>query len=297
MLSPNIAVYGDMFINDDSALGPLTDSGFTTAILGSIHVWPNGDLYHADKLWVSNGKVNCGPDKKQINPNLPECIRKLRSGPNGFLAVLAYIGSGGSDTQKPEDWHHVEKCLASPSGRETLEKNFKALAEWAGLDGYDFDCEEEIQPETIATMASMLAPFGRQGIITYAPYGVPDEDFWLETMRLIFSEHGKQLVKWWNLQNYGGADPSDWIDAMKRYIKDHDIGVTNPKALMVTGVFASDGPNAIEQKFAKWQKDGLGLQGGFIWNYGGTVGPNRRPSDFASAIANGLAGRTAAQGV
>jgi len=112
---PVLALYGDMFINDDSALDYLMNSGFTTANLWSIHVYPNGDLYHGPKLWVHDGVINAGTKPGQINPNLPEDIRKLRAGPNGFLSILGSIGAGGPPT--PQDWAHIQSCLGTSSGR------------------------------------------------------------------------------------------------------------------------------------------------------------------------------------
>jgi len=293
--NPNIAVYGGLFETDDSALAPLMNSGFTTAILWSIHVHGNGDLYYNDNLLVSGGVVNKGTGKGQINPNLPTDVSKLRTG--GFGAILGSIGAGGPP--EPKDFHHIQTLLGSTSGTKTLSTNFQAFAEWAGLDGFDFDCEEDgITHATIATLANMLAGFTQQGIITYAPYGVPSEQFWLETMSSILAQYGTQYVKWWNLQNYGGADPGSWIAAMTEYIKDNPtkpIGVSNPNAFMVTGVSSDLLPDGVQDQFAGWQGDQLKLQGGFIWNFTGIMGSGYAPANYAEAITNGLAGKSRAR--
>ena len=34
------------------------------------------------------------------------------------------------------------------------------------------------------------------------------------SMAKIYKDNGQQLVSWWNLQTYGGADPQAWIDGM-----------------------------------------------------------------------------------
>jgi hypothetical protein len=288
----NIAIYGNgLFETDDSYLSDLMNSGVTTMVLWSLHVHPNGDLYYNDNLLVSQGKINFGTGPGQINPNMPADLQKLRTG--GVAIVLFSIGAGGPPD--PTDFHNIQTLLSTPQGTATLTANFKALAQGIGLDGFDYDCEEEgIEVSTITKLTQILTPLGNQRIITFCPYGVPSENFWLQCMSAIYKAMNQlQPVRWWNLQVYGGADPATWINQMKQYIKanpNNPIGVTNPNAFMVPGLEATS-PSTVQQQFASWQKSGLGLQGGFIWNLTEIYQSGSTPKAYADAIAKGLAGQ------
>jgi hypothetical protein len=287
----NIIIYADgLFAVDDSHLSDLINSGVNTIMLWSLHVHANADLFYNDTLLVNNGKVNFGTGAGQINPNLPSDLQKLRAG--GVTNIMFSIGSGGSSSWEPDDFKNIQALLNGP-GRPQLTRNFTALAQALGLDGFDYDCEEDdISVNTITTLTQMLTPMARKKIISFCPYGVPSENFWLQCMSAIFTGMNQsQPVKWWNLQVYGGADPASWIQEMRDYIKSNPIGVTNPNSFILPGLEASSQPSGVQQQFAQWQRSGLALQGGFIWNLSAIYDAGSTPKAFVQAINAGLAGQ------
>jgi len=283
----NIIIYcNGLFDQDDSHLPDLMNSGVNTIILWSLHVWATGDLYYNNTLIVDkNGNINSGKNIGQVNPNMPADLKKLRTG--GVSNVLFSIGAGGPPT--PQDFHNIQTLLSTPQGTATLTRNFTALAKWLGLDGFDYDDEEDgIQVNTITKLTGILTPLGAKNLITFCPYGDPPESFWLDCMASIYQSMKKQPVAWWNLQNYGGGDPSSWISAMATYIKSKNIGVTNPNSFIFPGIEPYGGPTQIEQTFAAWQQEGLALQGGFIWNLSEIYNQGLTPKQCATAILAGL---------
>ncbi len=286
----NIIIYGDgLFETDDSHLSDLMNSGVSTIMLWSLHVHANGDLFYNDNLIVSQGKINFGTGKGQINPNLPADLKQLRTG--GVAFILFSIGAGGGNGWEPDDYHNIQALLGTSAGKQTLIGNFTALAQGLGLDGFDYDCEEnEITVATMTTLTQILTPLGIRRIITFCPSSVPDVDWWLQCMSAIYkSWNQSQPVRWWNLQAYGGADPATFIDAMRTYIKSNPIGVTNPNAFMMPGLDAGIGPSGFQQTFSGWQQQlKLNLQGGFVWNLSEIYQNGSTPKAYAQAIEAGL---------
>lgn len=289
-MSDTISIYADgLFGSDDSHLSDLMNSGVNTIILWSLHVHPNADLYYNNTLLASNGQINFGAGPGKINPNMPADLQRLRTG--GVNTILFSIGAGGPPD--PQDFQNIQNLLNNDQGRIALTRNFAALAKGLDLDGFDYDCEENnITVSTIALLTRILTPMGRTNTITFCPYGMPPEDFWLQCMNVIYTTMNKvQPVKWWNLQNYGGADPGQWIAEMKQYIKSNPIGVTNPNAFIFPGVTAN-GPDSVEQQFAQWQSQGLALQGGFIWNLSSIYQSGSTPKAYAKAMIAGLSSQS-----
>ncbi|RKE23109.1 hypothetical protein [Streptomyces sp. TLI_171] len=268
-----------LFDTDDNAtnraaLAALSGSGFTDLILFTLHVHPSGDLYLGDHVIARDGKI-VYLWKDTQNPSFPELVKGLRAG--GFRNVLFSIGFGGPPT--PEDWQHIQDLLDRGQAR-VLAANFKAVADWTGVDGYDFDCEEDVRTSTIADMATLLAPFGASGVITLCPYD--KMDWWLDCLAEIHQRHGNQLVRGLNLQVYGGAIPGDWLTALSA--AKARTGVRDPAGFLSTGYLVAP-PAALCPEFAE---DGrLGLRSGFLWQYGSF---DRTPKEYAAAVRDGLSG-------
>ena len=283
--------------NDDDQ--KLMNSGFTTLMLWSLHVHDNGDLFYNDTLIVSNKEINSGTGTDKINPNMPVDLARLRN-EGGVKNVLFSIGAGGGCDNKgkcwePDDFQNIQKLLATKAGTATLTDNFTALAKWLKIDGFDFDNEENVTPITIATLAAILVPLGRKNIITFCPSFNPNETFWLQCMSATYDPKVRiQLVKWWNLQYYGSADPKTWIPGMKDYMQTHPIGVSDANSFMCPGVDVSTlDPAGVQEQFESWQhNDSLALQGGFIWNLDAIHARGDTPADYAKAISDGLNART-----
>jgi hypothetical protein len=273
------------FNTDDNAKNitqvvELVKAQFNTLILFTIHVNESGELYWSDEPLASGGEIVYRWRDRGQDPSLPALVALLRAG--GVETIMFDIGSGSPPPPAP------------PVLDEALKANFVAVAEWLGLDGFDFDCEEDdILSKTIVDAAELLEPVGAKNLISFSPYN--HENWWLGILEQIYNQNGKrQLVDWWNLQVYGGADPKTWIDAMKHYPR--PIGVPDPAAFMVLGYaagtdFGSLSPKGMCEALAGLTRQGIRLGGAAVWQSGAVFESGYLPSEYSTALLNGLAGR------
>ncbi|MFF4341766.1 hypothetical protein ACFY00_17750 [Kitasatospora sp. NPDC001540] len=278
----DIGLYGQgLFDTDDDArnrraLQDLSGSGFTTLVLFTLHVHPSGDLYLGDNVIARNGAVAYRWKDTQ-DPSFPALVRGLRAG--GFRTVLFSIGFGGPPA--PEDWQHIQELLDQGRGG-VLVANFKAVAQWTGVDGFDFDCEEDVRVSTVATVTTELAKVAPGGVITYCPYD--RTQWWIDCLAEVHRTHGNQVVRGLNLQVYGGADPLDWIARLTA--RKGSTGVTDPAAFLSAGQFVRP-PADLPAMFADYGR--AGMRAGFLWQYGTFELPAR---DYAKAVLAGLSERS-----
>ncbi len=277
-IDPNIVgLYGQALFkaNDppvnNEQLKALQGSGFTTVLLFALHVDQDGNLSYSDVPMAQNGQIS-----NQANPQLPQLVAGLRQG--GVDQVLITIGS--ADVL---DYHHIQELLKTPQGREILLRNFTAVASFLGIDGFDFDDEEEgITTDTIAALAKMVYPLGRKNLLTAAPY--TDQEFWLECLEKVFIQNGFQLFTWWNLQIYGGADADDWITAIAKLIAEDKVGLKSANAFIVPGYSLDEiTPQQVCAAISR-----LTVGGGFLWNAAGVFQSTTPPKGWADAIVDGL---------
>lgn len=199
-MSNRIALYGSLFQNrynpaaNQQQVQTLQDSGFNTVVLWPIHVNPCGDLFYGGPPFeVHNGVA--APQLREVAP----LITGLRAG--GTETILCSVGGWGV-----ADFANMAALLQSTGGRQTLLRNFYGLASTLGIDGFDFDMEEDDIPAvTIAQLTELLQPAGNQGIVTYCPYGDPNGNPLSEALRLVFERSNLQLVSWLNVQAYAEA--------------------------------------------------------------------------------------------
>ena len=274
-----------LFCDEDTSeaqLQALQGAGFTTINLFALRIGENGDLRTCNRPAVDvDGNIDPG-----INPKLGEYVDKLRA--QGVQAVVQTIGAGGPPT--PVDYIRAQKLLSTSEGTTTLTKTLQAWATFARIDGFDFDDEEpgpeeggQVEPATIASLAAIVAPMGKQNIVTAAPYGTPSETFWLEALAKIEADNGSQLMTWWNLQIYGGADASSWITTMKNYSE--PIGISDIDNFFVAGYSATDSdPGSVCTDI-----QALDVGGGMIWNMGLIESGSSSFADYSSNIRSGLA--------
>lgn len=312
----NVVLYGSgLFGRNDPVvnqiqLEAIKNSGFTTVILWTLHVWASGDLVYNNSLIVTNGEF--------VNQYsyLPQLIIDLKSG-GTVNKVLFCIGSGGAG-----DFAAMQTLLSTKEGKQTLQKNFGALTTAMPMDGFDFDLEEFPlcnYTDTVVELTLMLNQlFGME--ITYCPYfdetcspnNVP---FWENCLAQVYTQNkNKQIVSWYNLQCYDGGSsnqPSQWVDTIKNYPS--PLGIDDPAAFVVPGYWCANAgtgceanpsngvfcPSGIETQFAALTKSDPGINGGFIWNSGDIFscedsgkcsGESVTPEAYAQAIIKGLKG-------
>jgi hypothetical protein len=131
------------------------------------------------------------------------------------------------------------------------------------------------------------------------------DQWWLGCLQQVYANNNRQLVSGYNLQCYAGGtgnDPLQWAQTIGQSSK--PTGIPDANAFVSPGFWvqqtgSGDGqcPSTMEDTFAQYR--GSGINGGWCWNTGdiftnlntglcGTAQTN--PSDYASAIINGLGG-------
>ena len=264
----------------------LQASGFTTAILWTLHVDSDGSLVYNDTVIVRDGIFAATFNY------LPELVTQLTAAVSSVQTVLCCIGSADA-----MDFTHVRTLLATSEGRLTLIRNFSALSTALPIHGYDFDDEDLCQAPTLAALSEILCSSGRM-IITYCPY--TRQDIWNQAISEVYAwaqnqtPRLEQPVRWWNLQCYAGGtgnDPAAWAQMLSS-----DAGIAAPAAYIVPG-YAANGrtPLSIEQTFRKLATNDPGINGGFIWNSSAITAAGYAPRDYAQAIITGLDSGSAAR--
>jgi hypothetical protein len=169
-----------------------------------------------------------------------------------------------------------------------------------GLDTVDFDYEWDDEPDTdlITDLTIKVAGLAK---VSYCPY--QDPHWWATVLAAVYKQYGSQPVVRWNLQTYGGADPAQFYDAAKNA----NAGVSDLSTFIVPGYKANNTktggscPSDIQANLAGLIQ--YGFTSAFVYNTdivfieeqsgvtllcGGTTNPS--PSDYATAIVNGLSG-------
>jgi hypothetical protein len=321
--SPNIVIYGDLFVVPPGATGSAStaadfdavyDSGFSTVILFTLFVHPGGDIVYAASPppIVSGGAF----DATRYG-HLQDTLAALKTGGTVKL-VLFCIGAGQTDV-----WANIQTLLQTDSGKQTLQENFAALMEAIpAIDGFDFDAEGPYVESNIVELTKILTANGTNGkIITFCPYW-NQPPFWTQCMQQIYSEFSSmtgptapttlQPVAWWNVQCYSGGAAN--ISILPRWVRDCSApgtGITGgaAPAFIVPGLGAPatppapTGPVGVQDQFAAWAGQVPGLDGGFIYSSDGMLpgatvppGSNYTMQQYASAIIDGLRGATGATG-
>jgi hypothetical protein len=279
----NVALYGSgLFGRNIPALNAqqltaVQGSGFTTVVLWALHVDAAGDFNYNNTPLVVGGNFT-----NQFS-YLPALLNQLKEG-GTVNQILFSIGGWGVG-----DFDNIKALLADATGagKVTLIENFNALVTALPIDGFDFDLEPTDHvytpyADTVAGLSVLLAQTGN-GLVTYCPY--EHSDFWLGCVVAAYQQNQNQpAVNWFNLQCYaggGGNDPNQWVTDVSNVAS--QCGIDNPKAFIVPGYDAGDGPSSICQNFPT-----LKVEGGFIWNSSEIFAGSSPPSAYAQAITNGL---------
>lgn len=296
MTSPRVALYGSGLFNQTDPSPPyaeqitqLTTGGFTTAILWSIHVHPNGDFYYNNTLMVSGGVLKLGSD-------FADNVNALVAG--GVKEILLSVGAWSTT----DDFVNLQATWDTAGAQ-----NLGALSAAFPVTAVDFDYESQTgytDPEAkmIVDLTLKVSSLGMG--VTYCPYTAPD--FWTGCLEQSYQQNGNvQPVLWMNLQCYAGGagnDPTDWITA----VENANAGVADAGAFIVPGYWVAGGdgstcPSELQSTFEGFQ--GTGINGGFLWNSGDLFqyestssgscgGASTYPVDYANAIVNGLGAGT-----
>lgn len=272
------------------------NSGFSTIILWSLFVHPNGDIiYGIDQppdppnhdVIASNGIFN------ENFAELQTTITALKT--NGPVRIVLFsIGVGEENSA----WFNMLQLINnSPTGASTIQSNFQAILKGIpALDGFDFDNEDNGlnagSAKLMADVTKWVTDNGTNGkIVTFCPAlggsGPPATAVWVKTMKLIAEETGgPQPVLWWNVQAYGGDPIGGWV---RGYAAGAGFSATAQAARnIVPGLIANDdGPAAVKSQVATWKSGNPGLDGAFLF-HSGMMSPWTPGASSATAYANAI---------
>ena len=230
------------------------NSGFTTVILGQFHVHPDGAIYYNDS------PLDSVLTTLTAIPSLLKRAGKVKK-------VLVTFGPFGSD------FSAIQSNIASFKATMT---NLLASCE---IDGLDWDVEENLGSFTglLTDLTTWAAGLGY--IVTAAPYY--DITFWTTVQQQV-QKQGAAFA-WWNLQLYGGAQYSIWIQALGGR-------VNQPAAFLYPGYSDDQGatPSSIFSALQTLKAKNPALTGGFLWRYESIAGSGYTTAQFAQAILNGV---------
>ena len=240
-----IFIGGPAYYGRDYSIDELRNSGFTFAVIWTIHVMNElGDLnFNAEFPLVENGKY-IGAERY---PHFIDDLALLKTPPSSINRLEFGLSAGGSNT-----FEYI-KTLVETDGTEPgsiLYENFKALREnFPMVDAINFDDEKTYDSSSATQFSIMLADLGFK--VTLCPY--TRRTFW------------QTLAQDTNLSKPGA------VDAV--YLQCYDGGAYNNPCTwqgyfdnipVWPGVQVDD--SSIESKMTNW-KNQCGIPGGWLWLY------------------------------
>jgi hypothetical protein len=300
--SYNVSWYAsDLFNADvvppyDDQLTELTaiPSGASLTInFWSIHVDSEGTLSYNNSPMVKNGALVTSTNPEEgVNPQFIAYANKLYD--TGLVSSMA-LSIGAGSTDPIGDFNNLRSQWTQASAN--LAVLFNLLP---GIDCVDFDFEASLDPADARDLVTDLTIkiAGLRKSVSYCPF--QQSGRWADVLAAVYKRYRSQPVVRWNLQTYGSADVPDFYEAAKQA----NAGVTDLGTFIVPG-YKAQNPNGgscpSDVQSALSALTSYGLSSAFIYNTGitftqehsnpqllcgGTANPS--PSDYASAIVNGL---------
>ncbi len=238
-----------------AAAADLGASGFDTVILAFLHPKMDGTLYYNNIPF--SGTLSF----------LPSMVAAIKA--RGIVSrVLLSIGP------------FAEDYAAINSNVPRFKQTFADLVTRVGLDGVDFDLEEDYDTfsDLLVDLTGWVSNAGRS--VTAAPF--QREDYWIKVLQRT-SPGGRSWFAWWNLQIYGGADYGTWVSYLSGL-------ADNPQGFLVPGynVYAGTTPTSLESTLRDLKSSYPSLAGSFVWQYELIKQYGYTASQFAAAIKAGL---------
>jgi hypothetical protein len=299
-MANNLVIWAqDGILPGNTGHKPLMNSGFTTLVLASFHIHPDGSIF-----WNGNAMVDPSGHLQPTAFTLQSIVSDLfRNG--GFTNCLLSIGGGGEITNHQHNIypdHSVSDedfmafyaaAFARPYGEGTTNvgslilHNFGVLVDAVGATGIDVDAEPMFfsYPD-LGSAVALLSEWAnsRSLKLTWTPYTA--QPFW----QSLFSST-QQPLSWANIQPPAWGwynDPS----ALASWAQSFQL----PVASIVAG-FANDeqpiSPRDIQSYLAACIKQNVKIAGAYLWTYDDLYSPPTwSPADIASAMTRGLNGIT-----
>lgn len=243
------AIYGGgPFYQTPSVTIPeIRTSGFTTAIIWTIHIDTSGNFnYNAEFPIVANGQYI----GHNTHPDFPRNVALLKTPPTSVRRIEVGLSAWGSST-----FQNIKKLItANGTGPTTmLYKNFKALKDSIpDIDAINFDDESTYDVTTSVQLAVMLGGLGYK--VALCPY--TNATYW------------KGVASQTNSQRPGT------VDAV--FLQCYDGGAANTPCSATwdfSGIPVYPGlwdtnhaPSSVQTKMTGW-KNQCNITGGFMWLY------------------------------
>ncbi|HEX8083477.1 MAG TPA: hypothetical protein VF529_04250 [Solirubrobacteraceae bacterium] len=289
MTTPSAGTYAPatyLVGNGGEAIDAVRASGFSTVVIWTIHVWPDGSFHFTDPPIVQDGEW-------VGDTTWPGLYSRIKQAPSSVDRLLFCVGSADAG-----DFGNIGELIKlHGTGSDTeLYRNFAALRQAIPeIDGIDFDDEEGVDPATIVPLAQMLHEIGYE--VTFCPYA--EQDTWIECLKTL-NDTTPGAVTGFNLQCYaggGGNDPRQWAEAVSAAIPGFDS-----TAFVSPGEWSSPSgtcddvlcPSQVESSFADWKSPEI--TSGWIWRFdyveqcagSGACPEGAAPADYVKAITTGL---------
>lgn len=248
----------DANFDSEDPLDMLTNSGFTSLVLGPLHVNLNGDILWNDQELVVHNQGRAVFDPHQLFSRLRERLENLVL-KNSFHHLFWGIGSGGF-----RDFSNIANLLKTNEGEEKLRTGFEVLCKFLPqVKGFDLDNEDHHDIDTVVWLTEFLST-SLEAKITYRPYF--GQFFWEACLEAVYTRLQRQPVLWWNLQCYEDGkvnDPKDWAHSIA--LRQQYNGVEDPNRYIIPGYSLADTaevtPAMLQQVFSN-VRDSVG--GGFL---------------------------------
>ncbi|WP_433272404.1 lysyl endopeptidase [Actinosynnema sp. CS-041913] len=257
---------GPFYSGGQAEMDTLRASGFTTVLLWSIHVMPNGDLNLNGTPVVSDGRY-------VGDPGWPARLRTLKQPPTSVTRIEVSVGSADVP-----DWENIEKLIAEQGTApdSVLFRNFLALKTATGADAINSDDESNYDVASTVAFARMANLIGYRHF-TLVPYTAAP--YW----KAVKQDLGP-LVDRVYLQKYAGGSSNDPVRWSAELGMPVEPGLWSKHGNRCD---QGDSPQQVESKMREW-RDSANIPGGFMWLYddikkcSANGGPTA--ADYAQAI-------------
>jgi len=243
------AVYGGgpFYKTPATSIPEIKSSGFTTAIIWTIHIDTAGNFnYNAEFPIVANGQYI----GHNTYPNFPQDVAQLKTQPTSVTRIEAGLSAWGSAT-----FQNIKNLInAHGTGPTTnLYRNFKVLRDSIPqIDAINFDDESTYDVSTSVQFALMLGSLGYK--VSLCPY--TNANYW------------KSVASQANAQVAGTVD--------RVFLQCYDGGAANSPCSstwnfgsipVYPGLWDINySPSGVQTKMTTW-KNQCGINGGFMWLY------------------------------
>lgn len=262
---------GSFYSGGDAVILDLKNSGFTTAILWTIHINEDGSMVFNDKAVIDKDGNYIG------DPEWGTRLAKLLEAPTTIDRIELGIGAWGS-----KSWENIKKLIDEEgTGLDTkLYKAIKKLKEITGASAINFDDEYTYDVASTVEFSLMLSDLDLK--IGLCPY--TRTDYWQAVYEQVEQESPGTIDRVY-LQCYDGGAGNNTL-SWNQYFENVKVSMG---LWCKNGGNCSNGdsPSEIQSKITQNKNH---LAGGFIWLYEDIQKCTAygKTQAYANAINNGM---------